>query len=97
MLGQVLVADEDAGDTEHGQEGGGLAFPAHVQPAVGAQPGDGAFDLVPVPPQALGGLDAGAGQAHPDVAFVQPAVLVPGVVGLVAVEFGGTPPPGTSP
>ena len=39
MLGQVLVADEDAGDAEHGQEGGGLALPAHVQPAVGAQPG----------------------------------------------------------
>ena len=50
MLGQMLVADEDAGDPEHGQEGGGLALPAHVQPAVGAQPGDRALDLVPVPP-----------------------------------------------
>ncbi len=38
MLGQVFVADKDAGDAEHGQEGGGLALPAHVQPAVRAQP-----------------------------------------------------------
>ncbi len=93
----VLVADEDAGDAEHGQESGGLALPAHVQPAVGPQPGDGALDLVAVPSRALGGLDAGAGQTHPDATFAQPVALFPGVVGLVSVELGRTPPPGTSP
>lgn len=97
MLGQMLVADEDAGDPEHGQEGGGLALPAHVQPAVGAQPGDGALDLLPVPSQTLGGLDARTGQTHPDATFAQPAALSPRMVGLVAVELGGTPPPGASP
>ncbi|WP_306367159.1 hypothetical protein [Nocardiopsis sp. CC223A] len=36
----MFITDEYAGDTEHGREGGGLAFPAHVQPAVGTRPGD---------------------------------------------------------
>jgi len=69
MLGQVLVANEDAGDTEHDQDSGDLAFPAHVQPPVGAQPGGGALDLVPDPAQSLGGLDPGVCQAHSDPAL----------------------------
>lgn len=43
--------------------------------------------------QTLGGFDAGPGQAHPDAAFAQPSVPLSTVVGLIAVELGGTPQP----
>ena len=37
-----------------------FAFVSHGEAAVAEQPGDGSLDLPPVPPQALGRLDARA-------------------------------------
>lgn len=96
MLGEVFITDENAGDAEHRQEGRELALPTCVQPAVGTQPSDGTLDLVPGPPQPLGGLDTGASDAHTDTAFAQPVAPLSGVVGLVTVELGRGAPAGSA-
>ena len=69
----MFVANEDAIDAGHGQDAGGLAFPARVQSAAGASQ---ELDIVSVPVEPLGGLDAGTGQTHADSVFARSSALI---------------------
>lgn len=54
-----------------------------------------ALDLVPVPVESLGEIDAGTGQTYADPVFTQPSALVEIGVGSAAVELGRESPPVT--
>ena len=59
--------------------------------AVTEQPGDRALDLTAVTAEALGGVDAGAGDPRHDAPFPQPPEVVGLVMGLIGAELGRAP------
>lgn len=69
--GNLLVAGEGGGEGEEGGEEVSVAFPAHCESAVVAEPGDGAFDFPALGAQVFAGLDARPGDPGRDPAFAQ--------------------------
>src|SRR4051812_28423032 len=65
----------------------GAPLIAHAQATEVSEPGQGALDDPAVATQALAGVDALAGDAHPDVAFRQGLTAARDVIGLVGMEF----------
>ena len=66
------------------------SFVADGQAAIAVEPGQRALDDPAVAAEALAGIDALAGDAHPDVALAEGGSAAGDVVGLVGVAFGGT-------
>ncbi|KIQ61868.1 hypothetical protein TR51_21730 [Kitasatospora griseola] len=73
-----------------------LAFVAAVESAEAAEPGDGALDHPSVSAEALGGVDASAGDARWDPASSQVSADESVIVGFVAVELAGPASPGAA-
>jgi len=67
----------------------GASFVADGQPAEAMEPGQGALHHPTVSTQALAGVDALAGDAHPDVASGQRLAAAGDVRGLIGMQFGG--------
>jgi len=70
-----------------------FAFVADGEAAVAEEPGYGPLDLPPVPSEALGRLDARAGDPRGDAAPAQPGDGLGGMAGLVAAELARAPAP----
>ncbi len=66
-----------------------VSFEADAEAAVAEEPDDGAFDLPPVPAEALLGFDPGAGLFRGGASFAQPGAVFGGVVGRDRSRFGG--------
>ena len=88
-------ADEGAAEVEEGLMEVVAALIAPGEAAEVVQPGDGAFHHPAVATEAVGALDAFAGDAGDDVAAAQGVAAVGVVVALVRVQLGGacSPPP----
>ena len=83
------MADEGCGNTREGEEVLSLALISPVQATAAGKPGHRAFHDPSMAAQALGGLDAAAGDPRHDAAPGQPLPQMVAVVALVAVQFGG--------
>lgn len=86
------MADEGRGDTREGEEVIGLALVSPVQATAAGQPGHRAFQDPAMAAQALGGLDAAAGNPWHDASLAQPLPQMVLVVALVTVQFGRATP-----
>jgi len=84
-FGESAVADDGCGDAGEGGEVVGLAFVAAVESAEAGEPGNGALDHPSVSAEALGGVDASAGNACWDLASSQVGADEPVVVGFVTM------------
>lgn len=86
------MADQHAGQLQQPEVEVGAALPPSVEPLVGVQPGEAAFDDPPVPPQPGTMRSAASGNARGDAPGSQlPPVLVV-VVASVSEQLPGLAP-----
>ena len=67
----------------------GAPFIANRQPPIAVEPGQGALDHPAMPTESFAGVDALAGDAHPDVAAAQGLAAARIVIPLVGMQLGG--------
>ncbi len=91
-MDETSVANEGRGDTREGEEVLGVALVTSVQATAAGQPGHRTFHDPAMVAQALGGLDATAGNPRHDATLAQPLPQVVVVLALVAVQFGRATP-----
>jgi hypothetical protein len=95
-FGEFLEAGQRSGELEKGSKVLTVTFVAHRQPAIAAQPSQGAFDLPPVTAEAFAAVDAAAGDPRNDAPGPQPPAVHGIVVTLVRPQPAGSAAPRTA-
>src|SRR5690606_11076354 len=89
-FGEFLEAGQRSGELEKGSKVLTVTFVAHRQPAIAAQPSQGAFDLPPVTAEAFAAVDAATGDPRNDAPGPQPPAVYGIVVTLVRPHPAGS-------
>src|SRR5690606_22271260 len=88
-FGQFLEAGQRSGELEKGSKVLTVTFVAHRQPAIAAQPRQGAFDLPSVTAEAFAAVDTATGDPRNDAPCPQPPAVYGIVVTLVRPHPAG--------